>query len=436
MALLLEGDDDAVNIYLAKYSTDAGFEFLWMLSGKSFSMKDPKDLTTKGRPSIDPSATYTFEFALEGDVVGHERFREYARETYLNKHGKVGVQVTVEAQSGLLEEARKHVDALTEGYEARVAAYYFLKRANGEVDFRKPISKSGVAIVRMERTWPVLSVTEVREVPVEGEVAEEEGGGGQAETGQGMGQSGLGEYGEYEGGVAGGTGIALSIGGYSDKASLYPSVPGEGYDVRYERYWGEPPIDQLGDAGQRMRRLIAIIARMLEIPSDTQYAAGFTIAAARIVAERAQQVTRYSMDDRVEGLMLEATSIGAVDRKGQFYFKPVPSVASQYLRHLARVIPLIRQLTELVLVHIGRRPDTAFTWGYHFFEHVAENAFSSCKHLFIYACQVSLLQYSAHDALPYQQAAREPRQLRQDVRGARGDHARRPDRARAPQERA
>ena len=196
-----------------------------------------------------------------------------------------------------------------------------------------------------------------------------------------------------EGGVEGGIGIALSIGGYSAKASLYPPVPGEGYDVRYERYWGEPPLDQLGDAGQLMRRLIAIIARMLDIPSDTQYAAGFTIAAARIVAERAQQVTRYSMDDRVEGLMLEATSIGAVDKKGQFYFKPVPSVASQYLQHLARVIPLIRQLTELVLVHIGRRPDTAFTWGYHFFEQVAENAFNSCKHLFIYACQISLLQY-------------------------------------------
>ena len=86
--------------------------------------------------------------------------------------------------------------------------------------------------VRLERSWPVLSVTELREVPVEGEAEEEGGGGGQAETGQGMGQSGLGEYGEYEGGVEGGIGIALSIGGYSSKASLYPPVPGRGTTSR------------------------------------------------------------------------------------------------------------------------------------------------------------------------------------------------------------
>ena len=54
-------------------------DFLWMLSGKSFSMEDPKDLTAKGKPSIDPGATYTFELGLEGDIFGHESFREHVR---------------------------------------------------------------------------------------------------------------------------------------------------------------------------------------------------------------------------------------------------------------------------------------------------------------------------------------------------------------------
>jgi hypothetical protein len=367
------------------------YEFLSHFVALSYSMVKPE---AREKPSISPHATYTFEFEYEGDVFGHEWFRDLLRKTYLTKHGKSGAFAGETIETELFQKAQKYVEKLTEGYEQSVAVYYGLKRANGEFDYHKPFGRDEANIARLQKSWPVLSVTEPWDIPIEEAEPAEEGGGGEAEAGKGAGTSGLDEYGDYEGGVAGGIGIALSSGGYSAKASsIYPPVPGEGYDVKYERYWGEPPLNQLGDAGQLMQRLIGIIARMLEIPSDTQYAAGFTIVAARIVAERAQQVTRYAMDDRVEGVMLEATSIGARDKKGQFYFKPVPSVASQYLQHLARVIPLIRQLTELVLVHIGRRPDTAFTWGYHFFEQVAENAFNSCKHLFIYACQISLLQY-------------------------------------------
>ena len=84
-----------------------------MLVGKSFSMDDPKDLTAKGKPSIDPGATYTFELGLEGDIFGHESFREHARGTYLNKHGKVGLQLTVggrEQVAGRGAEARRRAD--------------------------------------------------------------------------------------------------------------------------------------------------------------------------------------------------------------------------------------------------------------------------------------------------------------------------------------
>lgn len=367
------------------------FEFLHGFIAESYSMTK---VEARGKPPIDPRATYTFEFESEGDLPGHEKFRASLRESYLDKHGKSGARAGEVIEAELQQEAQKYVEKLTEGYEQRVDVYYGLKRANGEFDYHKPFVREEAAIVRLLTSWPVLSVTELWDVPIEeADPAEAGGGGGEAEAGKGAGKSGLDEYGEYEGGVAGGIGIALA-GAYSTKSQLFQGVPGEKtYELKYERHDGEPPIDQLGEAGQRMQRLIEIIARMLEIPRTTQYAGGFAIAAARIVGERAQQITRYSMDDRVEGIMLEASSIGARNQKGQFYFKPVPSPASKYLQHLASVIPLIRQLADLVAHTIGRRPDTSFSWGYHFLEQVYENAFDSCKHLFIYACQISLLQY-------------------------------------------
>ena len=101
--------------------------------------------------------------------------------------------------------------------------YYSLK--SGAFTYVIAIGKVTGPIVRREQSWPIVSVLEDREVPVVGEGETDAGGGGDQEKGAGLAGRGLGEYGDYEGGVEGGVGVVLSIGGYDTRQSLLPTIP-------------------------------------------------------------------------------------------------------------------------------------------------------------------------------------------------------------------
>ena len=303
---------------LTTRTAEGGLRFLWTLFGKSFSMDRPEGQ----RKTVNRSGCHLYLRVRDGGrCLGHEQFpRRTFGENYLEQAREGGRAWSTDVQSKLWEEARKYVDALTDGFEDRVAMYYVLKRANGDVDLRKPINKEMAADVRLERSWPVLSVTELREVAVEGEAAEE-GGGGQAEAGKGMGQSGLGEYGEYEGGVAGGIGIALAAGGYSAKASLYPPCRAKA-TTQVRALLGRAasrsarrrrPADEAPD---RDHRAHAGDPQLHPVRSGLHHCGG----AHRRRTGAAGHPLLHGRPRR--GHHARGGAIGAVDKKGQFYFKP------------------------------------------------------------------------------------------------------------------
>src|SRR5262249_17954533 len=83
--------------------------------------------------------------------------------------------------------------------------------------------------------------------------------------------------------------------------------------------------------------------------------------------------------------------VGALDDNGAFEFRPLPSVAIQYLQHLAATVPILRRLIELVLVQIARKMSYA-AWGAHWFEHVMDEAAPACARIYLYACQFLMQQ--------------------------------------------
>ena len=108
-------------------------------------------------------------------------------ENYLDQAREGEASRSQSTPRAIAGKARKYVEKLTEGYEERVAAYYVLKRANGDVDLPQADQTRGmVGIVRRELSWPVLSVTEPWDIPKR-RPSEEEGGGGRG-RGQGRGR--------------------------------------------------------------------------------------------------------------------------------------------------------------------------------------------------------------------------------------------------------
>src|SRR5262249_54835871 len=136
--------------------------------------------------------------------------------------------------------------------------------------------------------------------------------------------------------------------------------------------------------------LIQDIAAKLEIP-PCPFAVNFAINAARVVGERAEQVTNFSIGDE-EGYMAPLSRV-ARDRKGRYYFEAIQSVSIQYLRRLAEIIPLTRKLLLEVFRVLGPTEERKLR---EFHEQVrgavGGPALESVQKLFIYACQISLIQ--------------------------------------------
>lgn len=210
-----------------------------------------------------------------------------------------------------------------------------------------------------------------------------DGIGGGDGTGQGPGGDGDGD---------GVSGIVIAPEYDARSKSKYPGGPptpdADTFVLTCEPYDDELPIEELGAAGEEMRKLIATIAQRLEMPT-CNYPAHFCLSAYQMIMVRRTQVdARFHTQDVG---FFEPLVVSERDSNGAFAFRAVPSVAIQYLQYLAATTPLLYQLQELIHQHSAPRMEYG-GWFLHFFEHVIEVADQACGDLYLNACQICLHQ--------------------------------------------
>jgi hypothetical protein len=153
-----------------------------------------------------------------------------------------------------------------------------------------------------------------------------------------------------------------------------------------EPLYGEPDIRTL-PRGDEVYSLIVRIAGELEF-DPCPYAAKFAINAAKVLGGRAGQMGDVVATDRA--IFLEDLSVATTDDAGNVVWQPVPSPSIQLLRQLGRVVPLLDELYRLIVEVLFPVSDL-IPAGYFIrdFNHEME---SSIIWIYLYACQISLLQ--------------------------------------------
>jgi len=239
------------------------------------------------------------------------------------------------------------------------------------------------------------------------------GAGGQ--TGTGAGGAGDSSGSSADGAASGDSGPADTGGAgseptergsfvYSDEAPPgsvgVPSFPELASTQREKLASGplldEPKLDELGADAEALRRLIRQIAYLLQIPTD-EYAARFCVNAATVLGMRAGGVARVAATGRGKVL---TKSAGAQGNLGAVQFVPQASPAIQFLRHLARVVPRITQLSELLQQTYARHKHLVggtwggrpVSWNLHFLHELSPAMKDSVGFVFGSGCQVLLLQ--------------------------------------------
>jgi hypothetical protein len=222
---------------------------------------------------------------------------------------------------------------------------------------------------------------------VGGGTAEVEGSGN-ADAGGGSSSDVTAEPGE---GRRGGRGIVIAPDA-KEGGSIFmsaPRVPGaERFVLTCEPYDGELSSEELGAGGERMRRLIDEIAARLDMP-PCRYPAHFCMTAYSMIMVRRTQVAQRLQ--RKETGFFEPLLVSERDVNGAYSFKPVPSVAIQFLQHLAATVPRLRRLEFLILEHSAPRMAYA-GWFLHFVEKLSELAVQACGDIYYSACQICLHQ--------------------------------------------
>jgi hypothetical protein len=411
-------------MFLLKESAAHGITLMIVNNGewRYSTLTKPRYSPGASDAAMTPSAD-SGQFTLSLETDGFSRYRDMAikhagdelgRTT--KKVGQVMAVPDVQApQDAHVEEATKVVDAKLAGWETSGRIYYWLK-ASGITDTLIPFTTAHEKYLASTPVIRIACLVEEVEVPEGGEdglgtgaggealegVDGDGGDGGGAGDGDGDGGGGGGDGGAGDAlgsdvtavpapGTKSGRGIVIAP-AYKEGGSIFPEGPHDPKAkvivIKCQPYDGEPHLDRLGTVGEEMRRLIAEIAARLDMET-CDYPANFCISAARMINVRASQVeARFRQQDKG---FFEELAVGTIDGSGSFSFQPKPSIAIQYLQHLAATIPRLRRLLELVVHHSSKLVEY-FAWATHFFEKVMEPADEACARIFYYANQIVMAQ--------------------------------------------
>jgi len=406
---------------------------LWFVVGRSYvvqwTLTDPNFLPGGAdKPSNIDAGTGQFELDLVPD--GAEQYKKLGIDEASHQLAglKPGVTLVPDAEIALRAhetEARKAVEAYMAKNKDGFAAFYKLHAAHSKWRLL-PASTDTVAALGNRAHFDVVCLVDLvtadqadalddDEAELGGDsllakVPEGSGNGtgtgsGQADSGGGTGSDVTAEPGE---GGHGGRGKVIAD-TYKEGGSMFPGgppVPGaDPFVLTCEPYDGEPPLERLGAAGEQMKQLIAQIAARLDMPT-CNYPAHFCMTAfSMMMVRRTQVAARFSLTEKG---FIEPMFVSERDHNGAFTFRAVPSVAIQYLQHLAATVPLIRRLIDLV--HENSPRHVEYTgWYLSFLGKVSDLGVQACGDIYYNACQICL-----HQLLNASRDAVEDRQRRGD----------------------
>lgn len=240
------------------------------------------------------------------------------------------------------------------------------------------------------------------------EPGEEPGGTGLGESGTGPGGGGKdesgtgGRGGERAGGTPGGTGTAPRGGlfespGDEEGGFRFPTSAEDGDPLVCTPFLAEPPLSELGEDGDRLRRIIARIAAKLAIPT-CEFAGGFALTAAAAIGRRATDVGNFGVS--AADAFLQPPPAGGPGNVGPASFEAAPSPAIAFLRHLGGVAP---DMTVLVgeIHRTYERPEhrgkirsfrEPISWIWRFHAEVNAAMRHSVAVLFGMTCRILLMQ--------------------------------------------
>lgn len=243
-----------------------------------------------------------------------------------------------------------------------------------------------------------------------GQRGEGPGGGGDDDSGpsgqggeDGGGEDGGGEASDGEADGSGGRrGTPLSDpdaeGAPAGGGKFYPTLAsGDVVEIDLGPFQGEPSLDDLGDLGDRLRRVMKRIAFRLEMPMGN-FAGAFCIAAAKVIGVRAAAVAGYAeTTPRTTRAVAAGTgNLGDVD---------VPesdSPAIRVIQYICGTVPYLTGLREMVVetyniprvaaMITGFRANKPVGWSLDFYKEYTPALESSIGYTFIRTCQIKMLE--------------------------------------------
>ncbi len=276
---------------------------------------------------------------------------------------------------------------------------------------------------------PVAAV--IRRTDLKDDSKDSEGGDGDGQgTGPGRGTGrpgGTGAEGGAEGAEGSGRTALIDLGAQSAsqaaKGALFPSVPwGDASTDVCEPFIDEPSLETLGEAAANLRAAVLEIAAALDI-EPCMYGGHFALHAAAAINLRASTVAEFSAGlantavhhgslgdwSAIAGRFLEPLQENVQGNLGTVHFRPVASPALQYMRHVARVVPLLARFS-LDLYRLYERYPGAISgayhgnaggWSFHFLYRFNTTMVQSVGLLFGQTCRVLFLQllWSSRDAI-------------------------------------
>lgn len=270
--------------------------------------------------------------------------------------------------------------------------------------------------------WPVstehaVARTDTGAEPADGPGGEAGGGaGGTGKGGTDKGGGGPGGTGDGSPGSGGGTGGGTGTGtggpggfvvdptlpatpGDEEVTNRFPLVAGGGETPVCASFNGEPNLTELGPAGDELRRLIDDIAFRLQI-QPCYFAANFCLTAAGALRARAAAISTYITTSEREGFTQPVPE--RTGDLGPIRFRPVASPATQFLRHLAGVVPRLHGLALFALATYrdpehwpkvkGGWINTPASWALHFLTEFTPGLKAAVGEIFVSGSQALLLQ--------------------------------------------
>jgi hypothetical protein len=258
-------------------------------------------------------------------------------------------------------------------------------------------------LVTLEEPFGLPEGAVVPLVPYTEFVTEEPPKSGEGGEARGEGAPGAGPGVAERGGRLGGEGEAAE-GGYvavpgeagAEDGALFPVVPG-GDRIFCAPYLEEPRLSELGEDGAWLGALIERIAAKLAI-EPCEYAGGFALMAAAAFAGRASDIGEFSVG--ATDAFLEPPPSEGTGNVGSVEFRPAPSPAIAYMRHLAGIAPELRRLVEGT-ADTYRKPEhrgkigsfeDPISWVWRFFSEMNGAMGSAAGVMFGMTCRVLLLQ--------------------------------------------